>query len=520
MSADDETAGAREALARSEARFRALIEGAPDAIGVMRDGLTVYANPRLARFLGFDDPRELVGSSVRARIHPDDLETFDARTKGRAPGSRLQPHEYRIVRRDGAIVTAEISSMPVDYDGAPALLCFLRDTTERSRLQSQLAQAERLATIGTLAAGVAHEINNPLSYVVAGLELLATREIPAVQKEVGEGAGAARLATIAEVLATIRDGVDRVRDIARDLKTFACVDERPRSPVDVRRVMDASIQLASTEIRHRAKLVKRYADVPAVEANDSRLGQVFLNLLLNAAQAMDEAKGDRKEIRVEISMDDARRVIVSVSDDGVGMDAATRARIFDPFFTTKAQGEGTGLGLSIAHGIVSGLGGTIDVDSEPGRGSTFRVVFPASARPSTRPPRSSRSSRPFPPNGRVGRILVVDDDPAVGRALRRMLDPHEVVVAEGGAQAKEILARDRRFDAIVCDLMMPEVSGIDLYESISATDPALARRIVFVSGGAFTPQARAFLDAHVLAVLDKPCDSTTLHNAVAAMLTS
>jgi PAS domain S-box-containing protein len=516
VGADDQAADAREALARSEARFRALIENAPDAIGVMREGVTLYANPRLASFLGYDDPRDVVGTSVRDRIHPDDLETFDARTKGRAPGSRLQPQEYRILRRDGEIVTAEISSMPIEYDGAPALVCFLRDTTERARLKAQLAQAERLVTIGTLAAGVVHEINNPLSYVVAGLELLATRELPLVQREIGEGPGAVRLAAVAEILATVREGVDRVRDIARDLKTFACVDERPRAPVDVRRVMDASIQMASNEIRHRAKLVKRYADVPSIDANESRLGQVFLNLLLNAAQAMDDAKnGDRREIRVDVSMDDARRVIVAVSDDGKGMDAATRARIFDPFFTTKSNGEGMGLGLSIVHGIVTSFDGSIDVQSAPGKGSTFRMVFPASARATTKPP---RSSRPFPANGKVGRVLVVDDDPAVGRALRRMLDPHEVVVAEGGAEAMEILARDRRFDVIVCDLMMPDVSGIDLYESISKSDPELARRIVFMSGGAFTPRARAFLDAHVLAVLDKPCDSTTLHRAVAAML--
>jgi PAS domain S-box-containing protein len=515
VGADDQAADAREALARSEARFRALIENAPDAIGVMREGVTIYVNPRLASFLGYDDPREVVGTSVRERIHPDDLETFDARTKGRAPGSRLQPREYRILRRDGVIVTAEISSMPIEYDGAPALVCFIRDTTERGRLQAKLAQAERLVTIGTLAAGVVHEINNPLAYVVAGLELLATRELPTLQREVGDGPGAVRLRAVAEILATVREGVDRVRDIARDLKTFACVDERPRAPVDVRRVLDASIQMASNEIRHRAKLVKRYAEVPPIDANESRLGQVFLNMLLNAAQAMDGAKGDRKEIRVDVSMDDARQVIVTLSDDGAGMDAATRARIFDPFFTTKPIGEGMGLGLCIAHGIVSSFGGTIDVQSEPGKGSTFRMTFPASVRPSTRPP---RSSRPVPPHGKIARVLVVDDDPAVGRAMRRMLDPHEVVVADGGAKAMQILANDRRFDVIVCDLMMPEVSGIDLYESIAKSDPTLAQRMVFMTGGVFTPRARAFLDAHVLAVLDKPCDSTTLHRAVAAML--
>jgi CheY-like chemotaxis protein len=197
------------------------------------------------------------------------------------------------------------------------------------------------------------------------------------------------------------------------------------------------------------------------------------------------------------------------------MDAATRARIFDPFFTTKPIGEGMGLGLCIAHGIVSSFGGTIDVQSEPGKGSTFRMTFPASVRPSARPP---RSSRPIPPHQKIARVLVVDDDPAVGRALRRMLDPHEVVVADGGAEAMQILANDRRFDVIVCDLMMPDVSGIDLYESIAKSDPTLATRMVFMTGGVFTPRARAFLDAHVLAVLDKPCDSTTLHRAVAAML--
>src|SRR4029079_12566875 len=179
-----------------------------------------------------------------------------------------------------------------------------------------------------------------------------------------------------EGLAEARQGAERVRNIVRDLRVFARGDEEQSGPVALRRVLDSSINIAWNEIRHRARLVKDYGDTPMVEANESRLGQVFLNLLLNAAHAISEGETERNEIRVSTRTDGRGHAIIEIRDTGGGIPPDIRDRIFDPFFTTKAAGEGTGLGLWICSGILSALGGEISVDSDVGRGSTFRVMLP------------------------------------------------------------------------------------------------------------------------------------------------
>jgi two-component system, NtrC family, sensor kinase len=374
-----------EARKRAAERFRTLVEHAPEAIGVIRDGKTIYANIAHARFLGFDDPRDALGTTVLERIHPDDREEFAARVAVASPVANT-PRSYRVVRRDGTVIVAEIVSLVVDdYDGAPARVAFLRDVTERSRLQSQLLQADRMISMGTLAAGVAHEINNPLAYAMANLEVLATRKLPRIREALTAALGelppelAKDLDDAAEMVATAREGNERVRDIVRDLKTISRADERPSGPVDVRRVIEASLNIAGHELRDRARIVRCYDDgVPTVEANESRLGQVFLNLLLNAAQAIPPGERGGHEIRIAVAALPPSHVSVSIADTGAGMSEDVARRIFDPFFTTKPHGIGTGLGLSIAHGIVTGLGGTMRVETALGRGSTFFVDLPTS----------------------------------------------------------------------------------------------------------------------------------------------
>ena len=368
----------------ADERFRTLIEHAPEAIGVIRDGVTIYANVAHARFLGLDHPRDALGTTVLERIHPDDRAEFASRVAVPSAVANT-PRSYRVIRKDGTVIVAEIVSLVVDdYDGAPARIAFLRDVTERARLQAQLLQADRLVSVGTLAAGVAHEINNPLAYAMANLEVLTTRKLPRIAQLVRDAVGVLpadlerELADAMDMLATVREGSERVRDIVRDLKTFARHDDRPSTAIDVRRVVDASLNLAGAELKSRARLVREYDEVPLIDANESRLGQVFLNLLLNAAQAIPPGARDSHEIRVSVHAKDPDRVVVSIADTGAGMDEDTARRIFDPFFTTKPHGVGTGLGLSIAHGIVVSLSGTLRVETAPGRGSVFFVELPAS----------------------------------------------------------------------------------------------------------------------------------------------
>ena len=381
-----------------------------------------------------------------------------------------------------------------------------RDVTERKAMEARLMMADRMVSVGTLAAGVAHEINNPLAYVVANLDLVAGALTKADTMPEGE------------LLRSVRDaqeGAERVRKIVRDLKTFSRSDEDRRGPVDLRAVIDASANLAWNEIRHRARLVKDHArDLPKVSANESRLAQVLLNLLVNAAQAIPEGAADQNEIRITTRTREGR-VIVSVSDTGAGIARETLPRLFDPFFTTKPPGEGTGLGLFICQNIVSALGGTISVESEPGKGSTFSLDLPVDAGAEAK---AAIPSDPPPAPALRGRVLVLDDEPMVGLALRRGLSLHEVS-SETAAEAA--LARFRageRFDVILCDLMMPQMTGQDFFEALSAIAPEQAAKVIFITGGAFTSTARAFMEQVPNLKISKPFDIRKLRAIIEAHL--
>jgi PAS domain S-box-containing protein len=390
------------------------------------------------------------------------------------------------------------------------------DITDRRRAEAALQQSEarlidadRLASLGTLAAGVAHEINNPLSYVLLNLDLVV-RELEA--RALGDET-AVPCEGLVTRLREARLGVDRVRLIVQDLKAFSRVDTERRGPVDVRRVLEETIELAWNEIRHRARLVRDFAEVPAVEANASRLGQVFLNLLLNAGQSLAEGDVENNRITVSTSVDARGSVVVAVSDTGAGIPEDILAHVFEPFFTTKPSGVGTGLGLSICHGIVTSLGGEITVQSRIGHGSVFRVILPGVGALDDSRGGSRTESRPSIPAPRTprGRVLVVDDEPVLAAALGRSLEPEfEVEVLGNGRLALERLRRDPPFDAVLCDLIMPEMTGMDLYEALRDTDPELTSRIIFMTGGTFTQRARDFLASIPNPALDKPFDLTML----------
>jgi CheY-like chemotaxis protein len=268
--------------------------------------------------------------------------------------------------------------------------------------------------------------------------------------------------------------------------------------------------MAWHEIRHRAHLAKAMADVPPVDANAARLGQVFLNVLLNAAQAIPEGHADQNEIRVVTRTDERGNAVVEVSDTGIGIAAEDMPRIFDPFFTTKEGGSG--LGLAISHGTVKDLGGEIQASSVPGHGSTFRVVLPPAKQWHTAPPASSQDVRVLARR----RVLVIDDEPLVCEAIARALSEDADVECE--CEARQALARiaaGARYDVILCDLMMPVMTGMDLHAEVVRAAPMLAGRFVFMTGGAFTPRARAFLASVVNPCLEKPLDTGKLRSLVA-----
>jgi two-component system cell cycle sensor histidine kinase/response regulator CckA len=416
---------------------------------------------------------------------------------------------------------------PVDYDTLIATIDRLLVESEHREIQARLAQTDRLTSLGTLAVGVAHEINNPLAYVLLNLGYVS-EELPKLLSLAAgalPGAGDSRSdseltvpsnARAKEVLLALdhaREGAERIRNTVRSLQTFSRPENEMRGPLQIAHLLDATLPMVANEIRHRARLVKEYDQVPDVVANEARLGQVFLNLLLNAVQALPEDHAETNEIQLLLRSPAPDRVVVEVRDNGVGIPAQVRGRIFEPFFTTKPVGIGTGLGLTICHGIVTSLGGTLTFESEVGKGSTFRVELIAAVRTIGANAVAHVSGEPLAPSMPMerGRLMVVDDEPIVCFSLERLLSTEgEVVALTSAPQALALIRAGERFDVILCDLMMPEMDAPVLYEEIRRISPAQAERMVFVTGGAFTARAREFLENVSNPRLGKPFDVEAL----------
>ena len=392
--------------------------------------------------------------------------------------------------------------------GVVGCVIIARDVTDKKQTEMQLMLADRMASVGTLAAGVAHEINNPLAAVIANLDM-------AEQDLVALGTRTSLPPDLIEEIRDARMSADRVREIVRDLKVFSRAQEDRHGAVDVEKVLDSTLRMAHNEIRHRARVVKQYKRISRVDANEGRLGQVFLNLIVNAVQAIPEGNFEDNQITVTTGMD-GENVVITIADTGSGIPVEVQRRLFTPFFTTKPAGVGTGLGLAISHRIISSLGGSLDFQSEIGKGSTFRVRLPVA--PINLPPVTQKIPVASTPTRR-GRVLVIDDEDSLVQAIRRYLSQeHEVDGVTSARTAIEMLTRGMRYDAIVCDLMMPQITGMDVHAAVMKLDPALAERMIFVTGGAFTESAREFLDNIPNQRIEKPFDLKTLRNFINALV--
>ncbi|HWN67264.1 MAG TPA: ATP-binding protein, partial [Haliangium sp.] len=370
-------------------------------------------------------------------------------------------------------------------------------------LEDRLRRKQKLESLGTLAAGVAHEVNNPLTWLMGNVEclqVLLDDNADTLPERVTD--------ELSEVAIEMRDGTERIRRIVAGLKPYTRSDEDEFGPVDLLDVLDTAVEMAGNEIRHRARLVRRIRKVPPVYGNHARLTQVFVNLLINAAQAIAHGHAADNRIRIATRMIDEARVCVTVADTGVGIPEQVLDRIFEPFFTTRAP-ERTGLGLSICHSIIESCGGEIEVVSQPGEGAYFHIYLQVSNEPLSRPATPLSLGQPQP-----ARVLVVDDEPSVCQAIRRGLRGHHVTVAQSGREALVRMAEED-YDVILCDIIMPDLSGIDVFIEACETRPEYADRIVFMTGGAFTDSARAFLARTERRILQKPVDLAQLRTVVA-----
>ncbi len=409
----------------------------------------------------------------------------------------------------------------------------LRSRLEEERsLRARLLHKDRLAAVGQLAAGVAHEVNNPAAYVLANLDLV-TRQVAKLRSHaaaVSEAVAAGderrqlelaktalppgKLDDVARFLSECVDGMRRIVSVVGDLKTFSRSESQDET-LDVNELVRVAARMLEKTISYRAQLRLELEPLPATRGNRSRLTQAVTNLLLNAAQAIAEGNPGANYVRLATAVA-GQQMHVVVEDTGVGMTADVQRHLFEPFFTTKPVGEGTGLGLSLTHEIISQHGGTIAVRSEPGRGTTFTLSLPL--RLAGRPrPRLPAPAAPQVAQVEQVKVLLVDDEPLVLRAYHRQLrSSFDVTATTSGGEAIELIRRNA-YDVVVCDLMMPDVDGPAVYEAAIAHQPELAKRFVFVSGGAFTERTRRFAAELGDALLDKPIDLAVLAERIALL---
>ncbi len=471
-------------LQRSEASFRVLTESSPDAVFVHRFGRIVYANDATRRLLRRRSTEELLGTPVLELFNKDDRTQIAERITNASPTNESQLDRFKLTREDGNIGTFEVTTMAVQYDGDSAVVHIARDVTQTLRMQNSLAKTERLASLGTLAGGVGHEINNPLAYMTANLsfiaEELADRLPPGDSEENLD---------IHNALLDVRDGTDRVRDIVRQLNEFNRVDASSETLIDPRVAVEAAIRMSWNHLRRRARIETQLSTVGSARGNHARLGQVLLALLLNASQAFGELSLQQCLLSLRC-FDRGDKVIIEVSDNGPGIPSTILGNIFDPFYSSNPEGQGTGLGLAVAHSIVAEMGGNIEVESAMGTGTCFRISIPRAERRSTQPPQEKV-------------ILVITDEVRFLESVQIALRGQTIRIA-GRMSAVTSDLESNNYDAIICDLSSADVD----IETFALSARKCTEVLIFVAQSGTTI---TMIEASMASVLlRKPVGADTL----------
>jgi PAS domain S-box-containing protein len=509
-------------LRQRERWFSTTLRSIADAVvTVDLGGRITFMNPaaEVLTGLSFDEARgrlarEVVPLSATAGASGE-LNPLEQALRERR---RVQIDEAKLGRDRDTIRLVSDSAAPVEEDGKllGAVMVF-RDVTEQQRLRRQVEVADRLVSLGTMAAGVAHEVNNPLSVVVGNADIvreLLDQTVATLATAHREEPPTATLEDARLALEDLRSAASRISRIVRDLQTFARPNPVSSETADVTEAVTWAVRSTSYELRHRARVEAELSSTPRVAIDETKLGQVLVNLLMNAAQAIapGNVAGNQVSVRTRA---EGTTVTIEVRDTGSGIPSDALAHVFDPFYTTKPVGAGTGLGLSICHGIVSSYGGSIEVESEEGSGALFRVTLPAAKIEQPAP----SEPRPAIPE-RVGRLLAIDDEELMLQVLRRALKAHTVVSTTSAREALERLARGEEYDIIFCDIMMPEMTGVAFFEELLRSAPEAARRVIFMTGGALTVKVEDFLASVPNRRLDKPFNLLALRELVSELLAS
>lgn len=507
-------------LEQRERWFSTTLDSVGDAIiATDEEERVTFMNPLAEEMTGWkrEDAINKPIQEVFKLVTADGTSTRSVTSRAVRDGFRVElPARSKLLDRSGGTRDIDDSISPIVDSRGEVLggVVVFRDITEKLQLERRVALAERLASISTMAASMAHEINNPLSAAVANVDLVAMRLEELAQQAHDDKLPGWVEHGLQEARDALRDAQSagvRVRRIVHDLRKFSRTDEPAKEALDLPDVLHTVSQLVGRATNNRATIAVHLGITPLVDANEGRLVQVFSNLILNAVQASAGVVSPRVDLSTRT--DDLGRAVVEVKDNGRGIRAEELPHIFQPFFTTKPAGEGLGLGLSICQNIVVGMGGELSVQSVPGAGATFRVVLPSAQDPSLK----QRVSSVAPPPGRRGRVLVIDDEDIVGRTIERILSRfHDVHVEVDPSQGLSRLARGEEFDVVLCDLTMPVVNGMEVYRRIAAANPDLAARIVFLTGGVLSDEIEEFLQGCSNTALRKPFSVNRLLDVVAS----
>jgi two-component system NtrC family sensor kinase len=490
---------AQDTLARSEARYRHLVESASDAIVTLdANGRFTTVNHAAENISGYKR-EELVGQWFAPMLPDDDLPKALGHFQ-QALSGETGLFESQFYRKDGEIRTISITYSTPQKD--EEVLCLIRDVTDQKMLQEQLIQSEKMSAIGQLVSGVAHELNNPLAGISAFAQLLlAEKRFPPDQRTAAE---------------TIYSEARRASRIVQNLLTFARQHKAEKVPTAINQVLDDTLELRGYELRVRGIDVRREYDesIPETMADAHQLQQVFLNLITNAEQAMEQRDGHHHRLTVSTRRNgDAIRI--EVEDTGAGIPANLIERIFNPFFTTKPTGSGTGLGLSISLGIVREHEGKIWAENSPQSGARFVVEVPISE---PRPSGEHASITHVQLQGADSlRVLVIDDEASVRVSLQRYLagKGHQVETTASGEDGL-LRLKASKYDAVILDMRMPDLSGEQLYERLRSNDPSHAERVIFTTGDLVNEQMRRFLDGTGRPCVSKPFEFASFDQALPA----
>ncbi|WP_437599144.1 ATP-binding protein [Sorangium sp. So ce590] len=510
---------AQRSLFASEERYREIVELSSDVLATIdQEGMLTRLNVRFEVLFGHSR-QAWIGRPITALAVAADVPALRALVMSASRSEAPREAAIRCATRAGLtkVMTVRITRL---Y-GEDASLALMRDVTEEVARRAQILHSEKLASIGQVAASVAHELNNPMAWVMANLEQIRSgaHKLVSAARPVASGSYEDLLRAIDLIDRSCHEalaGVERMRDIVTDLNLFSSSSERKPERVDLVDVIELALRMTGPQLSQLCRIERHYGEMPPLVGYPGKLSQVFVNLFINAAQAMPNRPRDENMVRVTARFDDGVHH-VEVEDNARGMTPEVVERIFDPFFTTKEESARPGIGLWVSRNIVEEQQGTMTVSSKPGIGTIFTIrltgLNPADL-PALRPP-------PEPPRASSrGTILFVDDEPMLLNAFARAFEErHEVLVAKSGHEALDLL-RDRggRIDAIVCDLLMPQMSGMALYDEIGERFPQLQPKMAFMSGGAFTPTARAFVERVDNAKIAKPISLDDLERVIADLL--